>query len=286
MAVRVLNPRPADVADGLSAALAAAGFEPVAAPVQRFAEPDDDDRGILQDALLRLSAGEFGLLAVTSARTVRTPHPGPWSSRPTPPTLGELLALAVGDARRHGSDLRVASVGSATTAALEEVGIAVDIAAPAGAQSADGLVAEIADRLDAGLTLAPGAVLFPGSSAASPTLAEGLLDLGLMTEHVIAYVPEQVPLPADVAEQLRSGAIAAAVLTSPLIARSVLTVGPAPTCRLVVIGDPTARAVARTGREVAAVAADPSEAALAAATVRALDGTSPTHPNVGGESTP
>lgn len=287
MAARVLNPRPADVADGLSAALAAAGLDPVAAPVQRFVEPDLDDLGLLDDGLIRMSSGDFGLLVVTSARTVRTRHPRDWITMPERPSIGEFLAIAVSDARRQGTELLVASVGPATTSALDEVGIAADIAAPVDAQSAEGLVAEIARRVRDGLAIEPATVLFPGSADASRTLAEGLLDLGLLTEHVLAYVPQPAALPEAVATDLRSGALAAAVLTSPAIARAVLAKEPAATCRLVAIGAPTARAIESAGRRAAAVADEATDTALAYAVLHALDEPHPRpRSRPGGESTP
>lgn len=287
MAARVLNPRPADVADGLSAALAAVGLDPVAAPAQHFAEPDPDDVDLLDDTLLGMAAGEFGLLVVTSARTVRTRHPHDWITLPDRPSIGEFLALAAGDAHRQGARVLVASVGPATSAALVEVGIDVDIEAPADAQSAEGLVAAISRSLQGGATIDPAAVLFPGSAAASHTLAEGLLDLGLMTEHVPVYVPQPAALPEDVAADLRSGRLAAAVLTSPGVARTVLAAEPATACRLVAIGAPTARAIESAGRRVAAVADAATDAALADAVLRALDEPAPCpRPRPGGESTP
>jgi uroporphyrinogen-III synthase len=268
-APRVLNPRPADAAAGLSDALRAAGLEPVAAPVQRFAPPVEEDRWLLDDALVRLARGEYGLLVVTSPRTVRTPHPT-GTAASEHPTLGRLLARAADDARERGTALLVASVGETTTAALADAGIAVDIEAPADDRSAAGLVAEIARRLADGLVVEPAAALTPGSSAAEPTLAEGLLDLGLLTDRAVAYVPEPLPLPADVAADLRAGRLAAAVLTSSATARLVLAESPPPSCRLVAIGAPTARTVERAGHRVAAVAEQATDAALAAAVVRAL----------------
>lgn len=239
---RVLVPRGGALGARLAGALTAAEAIPVIAPVIAFSEPANPVA--LTAACSRLSAGEYDWLVVTSATTV------------------DFLVRA---GVRLPRKTRVAAVGEGTRAALETAGFAVDFV-PQTEHSAAGLVAEWPDKE---WPDKQGRVLIPQSAIAEPTLAEGLIGLGLTVDTVAAYRTNAVALGGGIVREVTSGQIGAILLTSGSIAREVAAqCYPVPAQTVVVcIGESTAAAARKAGLSVAAVAATSSADSLVASLI-------------------
>jgi uroporphyrinogen-III synthase len=282
---RILLTRSPDRAGAMARALAEAGAEPLLLPVIDFERAAD--QAALQSALARLSAGEYSWLVVSSITTVRA------------------LKEAAGDRGVPLTDLvppgvRIATIGPSSRRVIEAEGLRVDLA-PAGKQSAEGLVELWAYADDSGAAGADGAgtlrVLIPQSDLAAPTLAEGLDGRGWDVDTVTAY--RTVDYPADPAlrlvaslaagepagqearavvlgpdeanGELAAGRIDAIVAASPSAARRILAVlRPLEATRLVAIGEPTAAELRGLGLAVGATAATPTPEGIVDAVARAL----------------
>jgi len=184
---RVLVPRGGPWGDDVSARLRAQGAEPLIAPLIDFIGPEHP--AAVTDAMQRLEAAEFDWLVVTSATTVEA------IGTPRPPAT-----------------VRVASVGDATTRALEEAGFRVDFQ-PIADASARALVDEWP---------ADGArVLVPQSALADATLVDGLRARGCHITAVTAYRTVPVTADAAVVEAVRAGEVRAMLVTSGSVARQV-----------------------------------------------------------------
>ncbi|PWH06410.1 uroporphyrinogen-III synthase [Brachybacterium endophyticum] len=273
---RVLLPRPEGRGDDLSDLLEVAGYDVVRAPfVQLDPVPAED----LLPALARLAGGAYDLLVVTSPASVRalvSADPAPTVSPGT----------------------EVIAVGGATTRALHEAGLDVDlVAGGSGAALVETVRRREAERREterrevegqetaerdpatasgaasdaaSADRVRPRRVLFPASSAAAPTVREGLQDLGMDVDQVEAYHPRSAPLPTAITGDLAGGAIDAIVLTSPMIARRAAEIGVHPRTAVIVIGHPTQEAAEAAGLRIDARAEHPDAPSLARAVHLAL----------------
>nr|WP_255719811.1 uroporphyrinogen-III synthase [Brachybacterium sp. ACRRE] len=240
-----------------------AGYDVVRAPFVRIEPAPAAD---LAPALDRLARGEYDLLVITSPATVRS-------------------LVAVGLQVPEGTE--VVAVGGATARALHEAGLEVDLVAEG---SGAALVEAVRRRREAvgssdqvtnpelGSVSGPVSdstapaprVLLPASSAAAPTVREGLEGAGMRVEQVDAYHPEHAPLPAEVERDLPGGGFDAIVLTSSMIARRAAQIGVHPRTAVVVIGRPTEEAALSAGLRVDARAEHPDAPSLARAVHLAL----------------
>lgn len=291
---RVLLTRSPDRAGAMAAALAAAGAEPLLLPLIDFARATD--QAALAAALDRLAAGEYAWLVVSSITTVRALKQ---FAAERGVSLGAVIPPGV----------RIATIGPSSRAVLEAEGLRVDLA-PAGRQSAEGLVELWAAADDGGAAGADGAgmirVLIPQSDLAGPTLEAGLDALGWDVDAVTAYRTVDYPAepserltaelavsqesgsagqpglgtdssaavvlsPGEANGELAAGRIDAVVAASPSAARRIhATLSALESTRLVAIGQPTAAELRSLGLAVGATAATPTPAGIVDAVAQAL----------------
>lgn len=244
---RVLVPRPVGRAETLLAELRAAGL---AAEHQPFFELRLESDSDLRAAVADLAGGAFDWLVLTSAVAVDA-----------------LLALAPPAAEGEPAlpvpeTTSVAVVGEGTAKAVRRAGLTPDLIA---AGSGESLVEQ--------MPAAPGRgrVLLPVSSAAAPTVPEGLAARGWQVQHEIAYRPRALSLDPAVVDGLRTGRYDALLLTSSMIARMASSLPIHLSTRIITIGAPTTATAQEAGLRVDAEAADPSDAALITAVRAALD---------------
>ncbi|HET7291958.1 MAG TPA: uroporphyrinogen-III synthase [Vicinamibacteria bacterium] len=167
---RFLLTRRREQAGGLVALLRKSGAEVIEAPAIAIAPPEDP--GPLDGAVARL--GEFDWIAFTSTNAVRA--------------VAERASLAA-------PWPRIASVGPATTRAIEEaLGRSPELV-PARAFRAEGLAQALVEAGVAGKR-----VLLPLSDLARDTLEAGLAAAGALVERVTAY---RTLAPPGAAEALR-----------------------------------------------------------------------------------
>ncbi|MBF4575102.1 MULTISPECIES: uroporphyrinogen-III synthase [unclassified Frondihabitans] len=237
--VRVLVPRGGKWGDNVSAILRSYGASPVIAPLINFAPTADQHE--LMIALLRLEAGEYDWLVVTSATTVD---------------------VLIGNSIRPAPTTKVAAVGETTAAALTLAGIRVDFV-PENDNSARGLVKEWpTDQI-------VGRVLVPQSEIAEPRLVEGLAARGLDAEFVAAYRTVGVSIDASVKAEVADGSIRVILVTSGSVARQIAEqLAPLPRDVLVAcIGPRTAFDARAAGLPVHVIAETRSAPALVEAVV-------------------
>lgn len=188
---RVLVTRATGQAGRLSAALRAAGFEPVEVPMLEIVAPESF--APLDEALCRIS--KYDWLILTSANTVRA-----LTERAT--LLGLSLALAQTE---HG--LRVAAIGNATAESARGAGLAVTLVPEA--YVAEELVSALRGKIAAGAR-----VLLARAAVARDVVPEALKEAHVQIDVVEAYqnrLPSSAP--TQLREALRRG-IAAVVFTS------------------------------------------------------------------------
>lgn len=250
---RVLVTRPEDQAEPLVQQLRSLGATPVLYPTIRIAPPAD--RAPLEAALRRLAAGEYHWLVLTSANGVRF-------------LWDRWRALGLGDALPEG--VRVAAIGPATAAALQERGITPDLM-PA-AFVAEALAEALGDVRGQRLLLAR-------ADIARATLREELTARGAHVDEVTAYrtliaPPPEPPPPVDII-----------TFTSPSAVRGfTAALGDAGTpdwithARVACIGPITAQTARKLGLEVDVVAEEYTVRGLVEALVQAL---SPAQPGTG-----
>ena len=201
--VRVLVTRSREQASDLSSRLAALGADPVEVPLIRFEDPADWTP--IDEAIADLDVYDW--LIFTSANAVDR-----WFQR----------LLAAGKDSRALRHLRIAAVGSATTQALERVGLIADFQPET----------FHAEALVSGLGLANemiGArILFPAADLAGTTIKEGLAALGACVDQRVAYrTIQESSLPAEILALLEQGQIHMVTFTSASTARAfVKAVGP------------------------------------------------------------
>jgi len=206
-----------------------------------LAEPSE----LLGD-LTDLADGAFSHLVVTSRTTVEA-----------------LVAAAQSTAAGQvtvPSTTRVIAVGQGTAAALTGAGMRAD-------EIAGGSGAALVEQMPP----STGQLLwFPASAAASSTVPAGLTAQGYRMRRTVAYRPEPLKLPAQVAGGLPAGRYAAVVLTSPMLAQLAAAAGVDPSTSVVTIGDPTSAGARAAGLTVAVQAGSPDNAALAHAVQQAV----------------
>lgn len=292
---RVLLPRPEGRGDDLSDLLEIAGYDVVRAPFVRI-EPAPAAE--LTPALERLAGGEYDLLVITSPATVRALADAEAQSAgrgrgaadadapaEAPTTVAPAIAPAEAPAIRVPASTEIIAVGGATTRALHEAGLEVGLVAEGSGAALVGALRrrqqeeEAAGPAGASTTAAPAAssapgtaprVLLPASSAAAPTVREGLEGAGMRVDQVDAYHPRHADLPEQVERDLPAGGFDAIVLTSSMIARRAAELGVHPRTAVVVIGRPTQEAAEQAGLRVDTRAEHPDAPSLARAVHLAL----------------
>jgi uroporphyrinogen-III synthase len=237
--VGVLVPRGGKWGDSVSAMLRAYGAHPVIAPLINFAPSVDAHE--LMVALLKLEAGEYDWLVVTSATTVD---------------------VLMGNSIRPAPTTKVAAVGETTAAALGLAGIRVDFV-PENDNSARGLVKELPRaRIN-------GRVLVPQSDIAEPTLVKGLIERGIDAEFIAAYRTVGVPVDPAIRARVADGTISVVLITSGSVARQIAAqLAPLPDSVVVAcIGPRTAFDARAAGLPVHLIAESRSASALVEAVV-------------------
>lgn len=280
---RVLLPRPSGRGDDLSDLLEIAGYDVVRAPFIRIESAPASD---LAPTLGRLAGGEYDLLVITSPATVPALVAAAAELRGS-------AGSADGPVLRVPASTEIVAVGGATTRILHEAGLEVGMVAEgSGAALVEALrhrrsertrrVADETGRLthadtDPSDTADPAPralpaprVLLPASSAAAPTVREGLERAGMQVDQVDAYHPRLADLPEQVERDLSAGGFDAIVLTSSMIARRAAELGVHPSTAVVVIGRPTKEAAEQVGLRVDARAEHPDAPSLARAVHLAL----------------
>jgi len=253
---------------------------PEAGPFEgiRVVVPITQRRRTLADQLVtagaRVDAVEFIAIAPSSTPTELAIATAKWCSGQyhwmvvtSRNAVAEMASLA----QRAGTTLaepqpaaKVATVGEATLAMCDEVGLSVELV-PTARASATGIVAEMAEG--------PGRVLAPLGNLASPALTRGLERKGWTVDTVEAYRTVDGPgIDADVAAAVGSGEVHAVVLTSGSVAERF-----AAQCeqihgstKIIAIGSSTAAAAHNEGLRVDAIADTPSYAGIVRALAEAL----------------
>ncbi|WP_299166075.1 uroporphyrinogen-III synthase [uncultured Arthrobacter sp.] len=258
--------RSPDRGAAMAAELAVRGAETLLVPMIDWELPADTGE---LDRLLD-AAPSYDWLVITSVTTVRVL--ARWAHERRVP-----LPALIGSAR-------VAAVGAATGAALEELGVAVHLT-PGDDQSAEGLLACLPSE--------PGRALLPQSDLAADALRAGLSARGWTADTVVAYRTVDYPAAAgrrisgvsadpehaaaavsreELAARLRQGQVDAVVLTSPSIAarlHAMMEMLP-DTVATVAIGRRTERDASALGLRIDATAALPSPAGIADAVSTAV----------------
>lgn len=242
--VRVVVTRPARQAEGLCAAFAAAGADVQRLPLIAVVPPAD--AGPLHRAAAELS--RFRWVVFTSSNAVR--------------------ALADAADGRLPAELRAATVGDATAAALREAGVDPELI------STGGRGAALAEELSAA-DLDRGPVLLPLATDARPDLADGLRAAGFDVHEVVAYDKRA---PEGTRERARrlfppGEPLGWVTFTSPRIARTFVALVDRweerrTTLLAASIGPTTSAELRHLGVEPAAEAATPGDIALVAAVCR------------------
>ena len=213
------------------------GAEPVLMPTSQIELPESWES--VDQTLTRL--GDFSWLVFTSANGVRS-------------LLGRLWETG-GDVRRLGG-VRIAAIGPATAAALEEFHLRADIV-PA-SHRAEELAAELRPLV------AGQRVLWARADRARDVLRTELSNAGAHLEELIVYRHRDVTAwPDNVLETLRRGELDWIGVSSPAIARQVARLIPADarqhlgsSVRLATISPVTSAACREVGLPVAVEATD------------------------------
>lgn len=245
MSPRVLVPRPVGRAEGLLSALAAQGLNGEHHPFLELVPEHDGD---LREAVEDLAAGAFSWLVLTS-----------------PAAITALAALGEGPAAAPDvpPSTRIAVVGDGTAEALRAAGQEPALIASG---SGEALVREMPDPESGEET-----VLFAASSAAAPTVPDGLAQRGYRVRREIAYRPRAASVDPQAVRDLLHGRFAAILLTSSMIARMAASLPIHLSTQVVTIGAPTTSAAHAAGLRVDAEADRPDDAALARAARTAID---------------
>ncbi|WP_333811911.1 uroporphyrinogen-III synthase [Timonella senegalensis] len=250
--------RPTERAAGLTRLVEAAGGLVITCPLVRRELISDDSRELVDKATRDL--GQFGWVAVTSVNAVdeltasleRT-HPG------TP-----LSVVA--------AQTRWATVGPATTRALEAKGIVVNF--EAAENSAAGMLAAWPEQ-----GRERGRVLLPLGDLATSQLEDGLAAMGYATTRVTVYRTVSTPATSEALEAYRYGEIDAVIASSGSVVREFVKqfdplaaaqLGGEPPA-LVAIGSPTARTANAMGLSVTTIATTATDHGLFDALERAIN---------------
>lgn len=217
--------------------------------------------GALADAL-RAAGADVDAVPVTRTEDLPFALPGTcdWVVL-TSPTAVAVLAEADVELDMLGD--AIAAVGSATAAAITELGYQVDLV-PSGRSDAEALLAALLAAEPEGASAA-----IPGSALARPVLADGLAEAGWDVETVATYTTVPVDEPPTTRPWADYDAV---VLTAGSIAEAaaaLLGVAPAGVA-VIAFGEPTARAAAASGWTVTATAATQDAAGVLAALTAVL----------------
>lgn len=244
---RIVITRAFAQSESLARALSARKAHPVLLPLIAFADPADC--APLDDAIARWHS--FDWVVFTSANAVRA--------------VIQRRAKVPSELALQETSPRLAAVGPATAAALEEAGYAVD------------RVASIPNGLDLARSLAPEingrAVFLPRSDRANPDLPAALAQSGAIVTEVVAY--RTLP-PSDLDRrriiELAHGAADSIVFFSPSAVHTFIEAlgqdAPRDLDRrlfLLAVGPVTATALRNAGWQHIAVAADTTEHFILAA---------------------
>lgn len=191
---RVLVTRPREQAAAAASMLRELGAQPVVVPTIELRPPRN--RTLLARAVRALRAGEYAWAAFTSANGVDAT----W----------EAIVAAGGDARAYGG-VRLAAIGPATAAALEEHGLRADVVAREfiGEGLAKAMLAKMKGARG-------GRVLLARAAKARDVLPEALRKAGWRVDVVAAYEshPPKKASVARLAKELEAGRIDAVTFTS------------------------------------------------------------------------
>ncbi|GAA2750738.1 uroporphyrinogen-III synthase [Amnibacterium kyonggiense] len=234
---KVLVPRGGPWGHGVAAELRLRGANPVVAPSINFAGTADGPA--LDQALTRLTGGEYDWMSVTSATTVDV-----------------LSAHRVVLPERT----KVAAVGETTAAALGAAGYRVDFV-PRRDNSAAGLLAEWGDATEG---VVPLRILALRSDIAKPVLTDGLRAAGHDVDSVVAYRTVGVPIAPETIAQVASGQFDAILITSGSVANQIsMQIGLVPSRTIIAcIGPRTAVDAEAAGLRVDLVARERSSESL------------------------
>lgn len=223
---------PTRAPEGLSDALTAAGAEVVHADLTRTVP-------LPREPWVQALSERWDWVVVTSASTVgllTSPH----------------------DRIAWPSSTKVAAVGPATAAALEQLGITPQLVANPGGG------ASLAALFDDG----PGRVLFPGALTRSTEPARSLTAKGWTVREVPLYRTVADGLPPAV--RARWSTLDAFVVTAGSVARAAIDDGGLPGPGVIAIGESAAQASTDAGLRVIGVASSPDTPGVMSAAVNAL----------------
>lgn len=248
----VLLVRANDADDKDAAELEALGIAYVADPYLTVQPCQDSEASARAAHVLDAIANDADWLVVTSQAALRALT----SLRPEP-DLSD--CLRAGQAR----GLRVATVGSATSAALMRLG-AVDVLVPV-ESTAQALLQRLLDEPSS-------TVIAPQGNQAMKGLAGGLREAGWTVDEQVVYETATIANRPATADRLAGGDFACVVLRSPTAARAVAQFVPAvPTSTALICGGPTTAAeVDRIGLGTVRVSDGPSAASVAKAVQECL----------------
>jgi len=245
---RVLVTRPREQAGAAASLLRELGAEPVVVPTIELRPPRN--RAALARAIRALRAGEYGWAAFTSANGVDAT----WDA----------LVAARGDARAFGG-VRIAAIGPATAAALEEHGLRADVVARefVGEGLAKAMLAKMKGGARGG-GAARGRVLLARAAKARDVLPEALRKAGWQVDVVAAYEshPPKKSSVSRLARELAAGRIDAVTFTSSSTVDNLCTVlgrgasGLLARTRVASIGPVTTQTARKRGLRVDVMAAE------------------------------
>ncbi len=232
---RVLVPRTKDQAGELSARLRLYGAVPVEVPTISVEPPRTPQQ--MERAIEGIESGRYQWIAFTSVNAVRA--------------IRERFEQRGLDAR-HLAGLKIAAIGEATAAALQDFGVRADLMPPPAAQSSVGLLEVWPDRDP---ELDPiGRVFLPRADIATEKLVAGLEDLGWEVDDITAYrTVRAAPPAAEIREAIKTGGFDAVVFTSSSTVRNLVGIAGKPHATTVIaaIGPETAATAGEHGLKVA-----------------------------------
>ena len=191
----------------------------------------------MERAIEGIESGRYQWIAFTSINAVRA--------------IRERFEQRGLDAR-HLAGLKIAAIGEATAAALQDFGVRADLLPPAEAQSSAGLLEVWPDRDP---ELDPiGRVFLPRADIATEKLVAGLTELGWEVDDITAYrTVRAAPPAAEIREAIKTGGFDAVVFTSSSTVRNLVGIAGKPHATTVIaaIGPETANTAVEHGLKVA-----------------------------------
>jgi len=243
---RVLVTRPREQAGAAASLLRELGAEPVVVPTIELRHPRN--RAPLARAIRALRAGEYAWAAFTSANGVEAT----WDA----------LRAGRGDARAFGG-VKIAAIGPATAAALEEHGLRADVVARefVGEGLAKAMLAKMKAKIKGA---ARGRVLLARAAKARDVLPEALRKAGWQIDVVAAYEshPPKKSSVTRLTRDLAAGRIDAVTFTSSSTVDNLCTVlgrgapGLLARTRVASIGPVTTQTARKRGLRVDVIASE------------------------------